>query len=192
MPVRVAIPPAEEPLTLEEAKAQCRIDGLDEDTYLTGLILQARRWCEKYDRRAYVTQGLEMWLDAWPGDGVIRPERPPLQSVTSIVYYDANDNAATLSASAYIVDAISQPGRIVLRTGSSWPTATLRAANGICVTYLAGYGTAVDVPEEVKGAMKLLIGHWYENREDSTTGAVNRAIDFGAKALLGIDRAFRF
>jgi uncharacterized phiE125 gp8 family phage protein len=192
MPVRVTVQPTEEPITLAEAKAQCRVDSTADDTFLTGLIVQARRYCEQYERRAYVTQTLEMWLDAWPDDGVIRLERPPLQSVTSVAYYNAADVAATLSAAAYIVDAISQPGRIVLRSGSSWPATTLRAANGVCVTYRAGYGLAVAVPPQVKGAMKLLIGHWYENREAVLVGTISKPIDLAVTALLGIDRAFRF
>lgn len=192
MATRVSVPPVEEPLTLEEAKAQCRVDTQDDDTLLTTLIIAARRHCEKIDWRAYITQTLETWLDAWPADGVIHVPRPPLQSVTSVVYYNAADTAATLSAASYIVDTVSQPGRIVLRTGSAWPTTTLRAANGICITHVAGYGLAVDMPEDIKNAMKLLIGHWYENREDSTVGAVSRSIDFGVRALLGIDRAMRF
>lgn len=188
----VTIPPVEEPLTLEEAKAQCRVDTQDDDTLLTSLIIAAREWCERIDWRAYVTQTLQLWLDEWPSNGVLRVPKPPLQSVTSVVYYNAGDVAATWAASNYIVDTIEQPGRIVLRSGAAWPSTTLRAANGICVTYVAGYGLAVDVPQRIKQALLLLVGHWYENREDSTTGAVNRTIDNGVRALLGVDRAFRF
>ena len=193
MPIKVSNPPVEEPLTLSEAKTQCRVDTLDDDTLLIGLISAAREWCEKADWRAYVTQTLELWLDAWPAAGVIHIPRPPLQDVTSVVYYDIGDHEHTFAAAKYIVDTASQPGRIILRTYETWPITAplLRSANGICVTYTAGYGMAVDVPQRIKQAMLLLIGHWYENRED-TANAVNRSIEMGVQSLLGIDRAFRF
>jgi uncharacterized phiE125 gp8 family phage protein len=193
MPIKVSVPPVEEPLTLSEAKAQCHVDTMDDDTLIIGLISAAREWCEKMDWRAYVTQTLELWLDYWPAGAIIVP-RPPLQTVESVEYYDIGDNAFTLSDSKYIVDAVSQPGRIVLRTYETWPITypVLRSANGICVTYTAGYGMAVDVPQRIKQAMLLLVGHWYENRENTVVGTVNRSIEMGVQSLLGIDRAFRF
>lgn len=194
MPVQVVEPPEHEPLTLEEAKAQCRVDTMADDTLLIGLIGAARNWCEKASWRAFVTRKLALWLDAWPSEGWLVLPYPPLQTVDSVEYYDSGDTKFTLNKSKYIVDVVSQPGRVVLRTYETWPITypVLRAANGICVTYDAGYGLAADVPQHLKQAMLLLVGHWYENREDSVVGAVNRSIEMGVQALLGIDRAFRF
>jgi uncharacterized phiE125 gp8 family phage protein len=64
--------------------------------------------------------------------------------------------------------------------------------NPICVTYKAGWTTAALVPQTIRQAMLLLIGHWYENREEALTGTISRSIEFGVKALLGVERAFRF
>ena len=62
----------------------------------------------------------------------------------------------------------------------------------MCVTYVAGWTTAELVPETVKQAMRLLIGHWYENREDTQSGMVNRAIENGVRALLGVNQVKSF
>ena len=44
----------------------------------------------------------------------------------------------------------------------------LRPANGVIVRFTAGYGeTAEEVPERVVQAIKLLVGHMYENREST-------------------------
>jgi uncharacterized phiE125 gp8 family phage protein len=46
------------------------------------------------------------------------------------------------------------------------------------------------VPESVKVAMKLLVGHWYENRETVNIGNITTPLDFTVKALLGQDRIY--
>lgn len=191
---RVTVPPTIEPVTLAEAKAQCRVDAsmTDEDALIASYIAGAREICEGMDWRAYLTQTIELWLPGWPTDGKIELPRPPLQSVSSIVYYDTADAAATLATSVYFVDTVSQPGRVRLRSKQSWPGATLRDYNAICVTYVAGWTAAAAVPEKIKQAMRLIIGHWYENREDATVGAVSRTIELGARMLLTIDQRKQF
>ncbi|MCK9569543.1 head-tail connector protein [Candidatus Pacearchaeota archaeon] len=113
-----------------------------------------------------------------------------------IKYYGTDDTEYFVSGADYFVDSKSEPGRIVLAYGKSWPSTTLRPVNGICVTYVAGYGYSDEVPQAVKQAMKLLIGHWYENRE--TTIAMNvgageadvKKIPYAVESLLWMNRVF--
>jgi uncharacterized phiE125 gp8 family phage protein len=135
-----------------------------EDTLLTRLITTARKFCEDFQNRAYITQTWYLWLDEWPE--YIEMPKSPLVSVTSVKYYDTSNTEATMTASDYYVDANSEPGRIVLAYGKTWPSTTLRQANGICVEFVCGYGaTSSYVPTTFIQAMLLLISHWYENRE---------------------------
>lgn len=190
--VKVATPPTVEPITLAEAKAQCRVDISDDDALIESLIGAAREYCEKLDWRAYLTQTLELWLEEWPCDDEIELPRPPLQSVTSVKYYDTADAETTLSTAVYYVNTISQPGEVHLKYQQTWPTAILRDYNAICITYVAGWTSAALMPKTIKQAMLLLIGHWYENRETATVGAVSREIDFAVRSLIGLDRFFHF
>lgn len=162
-----------------------------EDDLLNALITAARQYCENFQRRSYITQTWELWLDAFPAQDYIKISLPPLQSAT-IKYYDVNDNEATFSASDYLVDTKSEPGWVVLNTGCVWPTTTLRPANGVCIEFVAGYGDAAsDVPKKIKQAMLLLISHWYENREPiALTGAVPKEVPLSVEALLWQDRCF--
>ncbi len=106
-----------------------------------------------------------------------------------IKYYDTANTESTFAASSYFVDTKSEPARIFLAYGQSWPTSTLRPANGICVTFIAGYGdAAANVPENIKQAMLLLIGHLYEHREDIITGITAMPMPKGSEALLWKDR----
>ena len=118
---------------------------------------------------------------------------PPLVSVTKIEYYDTADVKYTLATSVYTADTISVPGLVHLKYNQSWPTETLlRDYNAICVTYVAGYTSAALVPQRIRQAMLMLIGHWFENRESVLIGTISKPIEFGVTALLGVDRMMRF
>jgi uncharacterized phiE125 gp8 family phage protein len=165
-----------------------------EDDLLDSLIAAARQECELRQNRAYIDQTWELWLDSWPGEDYIRLPRPPLGSVTSVKYYDTSDNEATFSTANYRANTKDQyTPKVSLKYGKSWPSTALRPHEGICVTYVAGYGaTRADVPKNVKQAMLLLIGHFYENREAvQTTGAMNMAmLPMGVEALLSRERVY--
>ena len=186
MALKIIIPPIQEPVTLEEAKAHLRIDGADEDNFISSLITAAREYAEGFQRRAYITQTWELWLDNWPDKNYISIPLPPLQTVTSVKYFDAGTEY-TLSESDYFVDDKTEPGRVILAHGRSWPSVRLRPANGVAVQFTAGYDEA-KIPQRVKQAILLLIGHWYENREASISGTINREIEFTVNALLWQDR----
>ena len=192
MAIKVITPPALEPVTLGEARLHCRVDVEDDDDLLLRLIMAARQYAEQREWRAYLTQTLELYLDCWPVRTEIWLPRPPLQSITSVKYYDEDDVEYTLASTAYLVDSVSQPGRLVLRSGQSWPSATLRPANAIVIRFVAGWASLGELPLRIRQAMLLLIGHWYENREASISGAVSRPLEFAVDALLGIDSAKRF
>jgi uncharacterized phiE125 gp8 family phage protein len=198
MILKVITPPAAEPVTLAEAKEHCTVDYNDSDNLLLRLIKAAREYCEKYQGRAYVTQTLELTLDRW-GRFPINLPRPPLASVTSIKYYDTADGEHTWAPTEYFVDTDSEPGRVGLRYSKVTPSTTLRPNNGVKIRYVAGYpagGTTeeplplANIPEGVKQAILLLVGHWFRNREP--VGQVTEAeILFTLSALLDIDKVVR-
>jgi len=155
--------PTEEPVSLEEAKDHLRVSTDTEDATIEAAIVAAREYCEAVTRRQFVTATYKLTLDSWPS--VIRPPRPPLVSVTSIGYTDTNGDAQTFSSSNYTVDTYSEPGRIALAYGQSWPDVQSGIIAPITVTYVAGYGAATAVPRSIKAAMLLCIADLYEHRE---------------------------
>lgn len=174
--------PTEEPITLVEAKLHLRVSLYDDDNLITGLIKAARAYAETVTRRQFVNATYQYKLDAWP-NGDIRLPRPPLSSVTSITYVDVNGDVQTAGSSLYDVDTDTEPGRISLAYDQIWPTARDQN-NTILITYVAGYGAASAVPESLKQAIKLLVGHWYENREGVITGTISAPVAFAVNALL--------
>lgn len=176
MPLLRLVEPAIEPVSLAEAKAHLRVDFTDDDALIQSLIRAAREYIETATERSLITQTWKLTLDAFPAippsaltwQGTFDQFRlpyPPLQSVTSIVYTDAAGAPTTVSSSVYVVDTVSEPGRIALATGQTWPTNSLQTVNGVAVTYIAGYSSVGLVPQSIRQAILLTAGHWYENRE---------------------------
>ncbi len=187
MSLKLITPPATEPITLLEAKRHLRVDVTDDDTLITSIITAAREYCETFQNRAYITQTWEMTLDSFPTMPLKIP-KPPLQSVDSIKYTDQNGVETLFDAANYVVDADSEPGRIALAPGVSWPSVTLKPIGGVKIRFTAGYGDAAKVPMMAKQAMLLLIGHWYEHREAVVTGSISKEIEFAVHALLWPNR----
>lgn len=185
MALVLATAPASEPITLAEGKLHLRVDHTADDSLITALITVARERVEDITRRALISQTWDLKLDAWPVLSELRIPLPPLLSVTSVKYLDKDGIESTMPSTDYIVDTASEPGRIVLAWAKSWPeTTTLYPVNPITVRFVAGYGAAgSDVPQAIRQAMLLMIGEWYENRENAGEARLQQ-ISLSAEALL--------
>ena len=185
--------PASEPVSVEEAKAHLRVDGSDDDAYIGTLITTARSHVETITRRALITQTWKLVLDDWPDD-VLELYLPPLVSVSSLTYKDADGDTQTFASSNYVVDADSVPGRLCLADDASWPSDDLYPMGAVQIQYVAGYGDADEVPQPIKSAILLLVGHYYENREAALVaqGANVQELPIGIEALLSSYRVWTF
>lgn len=160
---------ATEPLSVADAKAHCRIDGSDDDSYLGGLITAARHHVEAQTRRTLASVTWRMALDAFPPFDEIAALRvdqsivipmAPLLGVDHVKYYSVANVLTTLSSSAYYVTATGEPGRIIPVWGTVWPSTYYRP-EVVEVQFRSGYATA---PAGLVHAMKFLVAYWYEHR----------------------------
>lgn len=186
MSIKLVLAPSIEPVTLEEAKQHCRVWDDSDDEYLVGLIVAARRWCESYCSRSLITTRWREVFTDFPGYGAFRVLRAPLLSVSSIVYIDSAGASQTLDAATYVTLSDCEPGEVRLAYGKTWPSVRSEGvAAPVTLTYDAGYGTTADsVPASIRHAIKLMIGHWFENREPIVTGTIVAAVPDSAKSLL--------
>lgn len=158
-------------ISLTEAKNHLRVDNTDDDDLIVRLVGAAQKEAERATWRK-LTYGTEyVYMDSFnTNDGdYIRVPKPPLQSVTSIQYYDTDNNLQTFSSDDYEVDTQTEPGRIALVSGSSWPSIYSRM-NAVIITYIAGYEETDDIPDNIILGMLQCIGHWFENRESVIVG----------------------
>lgn len=158
----VTTPPAQEPVTLEEARAHLRVSGSEEDALIARLIAAARQHLERVARRALVTQGWRLYLDAWPPGRIVRLPVGPVQSVESVAVYDGDGLPVTLAATDYRLDGQAEPPR--LRIAAAAPSG-VAGFNGIEVEFTAGYGADADgVPQPLRQAILVLVAHWFDGR----------------------------
>lgn len=180
--LRVTTAATTEPLTLAEAREHLRVDHFDDDGVISGCILAARQHVENVCGLALATSSWTMTLDEFPADPIALP-REPVQSVTAVRYYNTSGVLTTWSSAEYEVDLYSMPPRLRPRDGYSWPG--LKSVLGaVQVEFVAGYSGPQTVPQPLLQAMRLLVGHFYENREASVIGTSAVALPFAVDALL--------
>ena len=192
MALSLVTAPTIEPVTLSEAKDACVISADDgtRDSLITALITAARVHVETKTHRALLTQTWDWRLqDFWQGWATEVP-KSPLQSVTSISYYDTAGTLTTWGASNYVVtaDAGDQalPGTIALASGVSWPSVQSSRINAVTVRFVAGYGaTAALVPAGLRNAMLVLIAEMFAQRQITVTGRITSAAQFSFDNLIG-------
>ena len=191
--------PAKEPIGLDELRdpdhgGHLRVSHYLDDAFISDLIVVARERAEEFQARAYITQTWDYFLHGFPaGLRYIELPKPPLQSVTHVKYHLEDDSEQTFAASKYFVDTASVVGRIVLDEDESWPTDTLREANGVEVRFVAGYGTEqLHVPARIRHALKIMVADLYENRESFVMGQAPQVLPVAAERLLYQDRVFSF
>ncbi|MEO0485276.1 MAG: head-tail connector protein [Pseudomonadota bacterium] len=57
-------------------------------------------------------------------------------------------------------------------------------ADGLFLTFRAGWADASNVPEDYKQIVRLLVAHWFVNRAAVSPSTAATAIPFGAEALI--------
>lgn len=164
MPLQLVTPPAEEPVSLIEAKLHLRVDFDEDDTLIASLISAARQAAETLTGRQFVNARWKLVLDGFP-PCAIALAKCPVQSVVAINYLDINSSLQTMPASTYTVDTACEPARITPVFGQVWPP-SLPQIGAVSVTFDAGYGAAPDVPEGIKSWIKLRLGSLYTHREE--------------------------
>ena len=195
MALTLSSAPQTEPVTIVEAKAHCRVVDKEEDSYIRNtLIPSARQDAEEFTCRAAVNQTWVLKLSYSFGSGPILVPKPPLSSVTSVQYVDANGETQTWAASKYTVEAPSGPralhGSIRPAYNESYPTVR-DVVDAITITFVAGYGAAAAaVPVLFRLGVLFMIEDMYAGRGSQVTGRVSPALRT-ARSTLSSFRACR-
>lgn len=175
--------PTSTALTVNEAMAHCRVVDAGEGAYISDLIYAATGIVEARLRRKLITQTWYYYLNRFPCGPIALPF-PPVTSVTGITYTDSAGAAQTLTVTTdYEVHVETEPAIIVPAYGQTWPS-TYAMPNVVRVEYVCGYGASTAVPQDVRHALKLLVGHFYEHREAVITGTIVAEMDLAVDALL--------
>jgi uncharacterized phiE125 gp8 family phage protein len=196
--------PAIEPVSLSVAKQQLVIDTsfTQDDNVILGYIVAARQYCERVMQRSIYDRTMLLTLDYFPlasecvnganqyayvssyirSLSIIVP-KPGLVSVQSITYLSNNNVIMALDPSTYVLDTVSEPGRIMPAPGTYWPYQNQYIPGQVQVAYTSGTYTVDNCPQTIKLAILLLVSHWYNHREATTEATLNN-IPLGVNELL--------
>lgn len=162
----IKTPATEEPVTLNEALDFCRVDQNSPDEKLVeALVTAATEQCENYTNRVFVSRtftGGFACLDISNQETYpfIQLRRAPLVSITSTTI---EIDGSPVAVSGVKTKNTATYARLLFT--ESLPSSDV-VAYPLQVEFVAGYGAASDVPEDIKTAIKNLVLYLYENRSD--------------------------
>lgn len=164
LPIQVS-PPAEEPLTLGEAKSYLRVEHSDDDSLIGQCISAAREAAEAFMKISLVTQS---WKISFNDRAPMRIALPlgPVQSISSVILTDESGASTTVASSSYFLDA--SRNYLVLQD--------VLEEHEITISYSAGFGGADNVPFSIKQGMLQHIAQMYENRGGAALPAAALAL----------------
>ncbi len=173
-------------ITLEEGIDHCRSDNQDDHNYISSLIATMQAHLQSAFAFSLFDQGVQLTLDGWPR-GESKLPLGPVQTIDSVTWIDSAGDTQTVDAADYYLNPAGQPETIVLGFNKLWPTGLTRGPGSIFVDYTAGYASTIaGVPADIKHAAKLLIGHFFANREEIITepGVTQVRLKLGIDALM--------
>jgi uncharacterized phiE125 gp8 family phage protein len=182
-------------IDLEDVRAHLRLDASGsppthpDDELIEALVEAAREFIEGYTEQSWAVRTFEQSLAAFP-PGPIELGIGPHISLTSIEYKDEDNADATIDLDDVVVDSYGDRALVYPAVNFVWPR-TYQSPVAITITFKAGFGptasspieTVHPVPKAVRAAALLIVGHLYENREDTVEKALT-SIPMGALALI--------
>jgi len=151
--------PSEKPVKVSQVKDQLRLDHAEHDTMIGNFIDAAWNYVAGVLDRTILTTTYELTFDEFPDKITLR--KPPVQSVASVEYKDTDGSTQTLTEDTdYYVTTNGDEGEI--KPDVNWPHEYSYGYDNVTVTYDAGYGTASDVPQQVRQAIISMAIDMYE------------------------------
>ena len=159
----------------------------------------ARAWCEAYQGVSIAQQTLELSTDRFPTDDFIDLPYGPVREVESVKYLDEDGNETDFPDPSvsppevgWLLDA--NTNRLYLDYEGVWPTEVRSVRNAVKIRYITGYSLPDEsplgefpLPPQTKIGMLLLLGHLFNNRENTTTLKLDE-IPIGVKSFLDWNR----
>lgn len=192
--------PTEEPVSLDDAKAQVSIiDDTSHDGRLLRLIKAARLQAEAHTGMRALTQTVRLELDTFPGlrschntaayqqGSEINLGVYPVASITSIQYDDTDNVQQTLVLNTdYYADISGMTPRIL--PVDSWPDTMDGKPGAVRITMLCGFTSAELVPEDFSQAVLMRLAELFDQTTESVQGMMTAPASVGFELLLAPHR----
>lgn len=179
--------PAMPIVSTAEMKDHLRVTNDVEDVYIDALTAAATSLIDGVGLlgKAMVTQTWGQWVGGSAGDVML--QMSPAIALTAVDYYAPTTNVLTAAVAAdFNIMGLPTARFVRPKPDKAWPS-TYDRPDAIRLTYTAGYGAPTDVPMGLRQAVKLLVGHWYANRESVSDGSL-QDVPMAFDALLNAER----
>lgn len=164
-------------LSVEECRAQCRLDHDDEDSLLLGYAAAAQGWVEAFTGQRLTQRQLRAMAESW-GEWCLLVG--PIVSVAGVSYVDTDGAAATVPVGEMVM--ADWCGSTTLRLSLALDRPALAADSRITIDLLAGHAEG-EAPADLRVACLLLVGHWYRNREAVVAGTISSELPLAVESL---------
>lgn len=180
------VAPASPVVSLAEAKRHLRVLHDDDDADIEMMVGAATAAIEGPNGIgiALSPQTWRLSLDHFPCEIIV--PLGPVSAVTSVEYRDAAGVMQPVAGLRYDLD--ESPLRVWPARDTAWPSANCEPG-AVKVTFVCGYA---DLPQDLRWAILLLVGHFYEHREAVTTDLKAIELPMGVASILERYRVGRF
>ena len=170
-----------QPLTLSQVKSWLNIEAActEFDTMLTELIPVARQKVEDVTNFKLGGATLEFVFPRF--DSELWLEIATIETVESVKYYDGVNDIQTLAPELYETQLIEFPYMILPAFNVTYPL-TYTRHDAVIVQVVTGN----DYPKPLLTAMKMILGHWFENRQDVIIGHGATEVPQASQDLMNI------
>ena len=152
------VTPASPVVTTEEAKTQLRVTNSVEDTYIDTLVGAATNVIENFTENQI---GSATWLLRLDSFRCINLPKHPVSSITSITYFDSDNNGQTLDVGLY--NLYQDNYKSILEFDDDTPDLYDRT-DAVSITFVSGYAT---IPPAIKQGILMVVTDLYDNRGET-------------------------
>ena len=177
--IRTVTPAASPPLSTADAKKHLEVQHSDDDALIAAQVAAAVDAVERFTGQVLADCVMEMVLPGFP----VFPEmlsipREPVTEILSLLYTDSDGEEAEVTDFRW---SESSPDVVMPAFRSAWPSAADEPGS-VRLRFRAGYGPGL-APSSLIEAAKLLLGHFYANREAVVTGTIATEVQLGVQRL---------
>ncbi|PIR33985.1 MAG: hypothetical protein COV36_01840 [Alphaproteobacteria bacterium CG11_big_fil_rev_8_21_14_0_20_44_7] len=148
--------PAEEPVSLAEAKVALKIDNSEDDAFIGNLIKAARVMAEEFLKRKLITQTWQLQYDNYAPSIVVLP-KGPIQEIVHVKVIARDWSEEVIASENYYLNAGNE--------NLHFEAALLGQI--VQIQYITGYGAAADVPEPIRQGIIAHVINMYDNRMEN-------------------------
>ncbi len=184
---KLKIAPSTLPVSMSAIKAHLAVDFDDDDDLIEACVKAAVSRLEGYRgelKRCLINQTWEQSFCCWPGTSPFKLWFPDVSG--AVISYVGEDGVSKqVDSSVLELDESVNGAELYLAKSFAPPGLSRAKRYPVKVAYVTGFGDQPeDVPAAIRSAIKMMVGHMYNTREDVVIGSVAISVPRSSKFML--------